>query len=897
MNIGAIPETLRERDQWLLWDASADTPRRPHWDGDFRISWSDPETWHSFAEAVATAEKRDSWGVGYVCAANNDDHPTGCISVLDIDGGADADDKPKDWLPSLEPFGDRDAYLEWSASHPEPGDSGIHIPMAGTPPQWWRDVQLDDHEGVDVLANKFCVFTGDRMDGISGDSVPKWDTWTNEWLADAYEALTGETAEPRQSDGAPTSGGGETYEDDGEWLDEETVAEALDHINASCGYTKWRNIGFGLADHFGERTAKRLFDKWSRGGSKYDDDAERLIEDIAGRGSGDVTIGTVVHHAKQAGWQPSNKTSKELDAIAEANEQPPANAPSEPEEAHTDGGAAVDGSSETQHSPRALEERIRSAIAAAEGDDIQQKTARHRIAAAIADEHYFVYPEDEVRGWRSTLYVYNDDEGVYEPRGEAFIEQIIERHAGDYITNQVTNEIVGKIKRRSIERGDAFTPDPARLVVGNGILDLRDGELDSWTPQEYHRTKIDIDWNPNAGEPEAVDEFFGEIVEGSDKQTLYRLIAHTLFKEYVGEKAAMLIGSGENGKSVFLNFVEQFIGEFNVSHRALQDFDDNRFAANQLEGKLANIHPDMGDESVKDMSTFKKLTGRDTMTADVKYESPITFENYATLMFAANEMPVFSEDNHAIWRRWLYIDFPYTFDEDDPEAKDPEAKRVLMDRLTEERELEALLVRCQEEIQQWYGGREWYPDAMKPDEVRERMKRAAEPVYDFAMTCLNPVDDEDVWIPKEDVRTAYREYATENQLPKMGAEKFGQQLLSMADLQIESGRPRDQNGNRPHAYIGVSWTDRGRQLLGLDEPGAEDDQVTVDDSAIDDTRKTIYSIVEDLQDQSEDSSAKVDMVVGRAMAEMSKASAERAIDSLLSSGELYRPQSGRVRTQ
>lgn len=37
----AIPDRFKERDKWLLWDASADTPRRPHWRGDFHLI--DPE--------------------------------------------------------------------------------------------------------------------------------------------------------------------------------------------------------------------------------------------------------------------------------------------------------------------------------------------------------------------------------------------------------------------------------------------------------------------------------------------------------------------------------------------------------------------------------------------------------------------------------------------------------------------------------------------------------------------------------------------------------------------------------------------------------------------------------------------------------------------------------------
>ena len=46
-----VPDELQKRNQWLLWDSSADTPRRPHWKGDFQISWSDPDEWHTFEES------------------------------------------------------------------------------------------------------------------------------------------------------------------------------------------------------------------------------------------------------------------------------------------------------------------------------------------------------------------------------------------------------------------------------------------------------------------------------------------------------------------------------------------------------------------------------------------------------------------------------------------------------------------------------------------------------------------------------------------------------------------------------------------------------------------------------------------------------------------------------
>lgn len=846
-----IPDALKSRDQWLMWDRSNETPRRPHWSGDFQVSWTDPAAWGSFDRAADVAGRTEPWGIGYVAGRDLDGHPTGIISFIDVDGAIDEDGELKNWVPDLEPFLEDGRYVEYSPSRDEPGDTGLHIPVVGADvPEWFTDQHRSDeeHEGIELLTSKFCTVTGYALEG-AGDELARWsDPYVEEFLAAAYEAVSGR--EPPRDDGGDDSTPDDERDEreeldrdrDRDEFDVEDVEEMLEHIDAGCAYPKWRNIGLGLADHFPESTAKRLFRDWSRTApSAFDDEAERLVDDIASRGSGDRTIGTVVYYAQEAGWSPSSSsrdveipTAKELvaresDEFDSAEDVPDDwfatddgdddREPPAPDELEAD----VDDSLERRYS---FAEDVARVLEDYNEDVIEKQRARQRIAELLVDHFDFVRPEESVDAWRDTLYVYADDLGIYEPRGETFIKQRLEAAAGEFCNNQVTNEIVQKVARMTFERGDQFNHSPERLVVENGVLDLHTGELDEHTPDEYHRTMIPVAWNPDVGEPDAIDEFLHEIVDDDDVPTLYRMIAHSLYKEYVTEKAAMLVGSGQNGKSVFLDFVEHFLGSHNVTHRALQAFEDE-FKANQLEGKLANIHPDMGDSDVKDMSTFKKLTGRDTFLADVKFEKPIEFENFATLMFAANEMPVFAEDNHAVWRRWIYIDFPYTFDPNDASAKEPEPKHQILDRLTDDRELEALLLRCQKEVQRWHEGEQWYPDAMEPREVRDKMKKAAEPVYAFATTCLE-VGDEDDYVQKSIVRSAYRAFADEEGLPRIPENEFGQRLTALRDFPIEPTQRRD-DGRRVHVYNGVRLSSRGRQVLGLDEP--DDEQQTADEIA------------------------------------------------------------------
>jgi len=58
------------------------------------------------------------------------------------------------------------------------------------------------------------------------------------------------------------------------------------------------------------------------------------------------------------------------------------------------------------------------------------------------------------------------------------------------------------------------------------------------------------------------------------------------------------------------------------------------------------------------------LTGEDQITADRKFKDPISFINYAKLLFSANELPYSKDQTDAFYRRWILIEFPNKFDVD-----------------------------------------------------------------------------------------------------------------------------------------------------------------------------------------------------------------------------------------
>lgn len=615
--------------------------------------------------------------------------------------------------------------------------------------------------------------------------------------------------------------------------------------------------------------------------SEYDPDSpDGRLPEYAYNGAIESIEG---HDGVDPGRQRTDATTDSDDAPA------PDTVPESEPDTESDGGAAAANATEPAGaSPAPAAERVQAAVREANNDVISNKQARQNIARAFDDGFHFLYPEEGVQNWPSGLYVYTPDEGIYEPRGEAVITRELDRLAGAFATNAAVREIVEKIKRRNMVRGDLDEP-PGKLVVENGILDLADGTLTEHTPDKYHRTKISVRWDPAAGEPDAIDTFLHEVVNDDDVATLYRLIASCLWKDTIADKAGMLIGSGQNGKSVFLDLVKEFLdGRHNVASKELHELTDYKFARKELIGKLANLATEVGDRKISHTTYFKKLTSGDPDQAPDYHTDPIPFRNHATMLFATNEMPRFGEDNHAIWRRWVYVEFPHTFDRRDPEAKDPEPEQVLKDRLFDDDEFAALLLRCQQELARWQDGEPLFIDAMDPDAVREKMKAAAEPVFSFAQACLERGDLDEDSVAKSTVRAAYQEYADHEDLPRIPRNEFGERLLALRDYRIEDGR----SNNNKRVYRGVRLSPIGRQMAGLDEP--DDDQQQVDD--VTDTRKIVRDQLRAMADNGEGEPVPRSAVVWAVRDKVTNSEAEHAIDRLVTAGELVERDNGLLPT-
>lgn len=801
MNIGNIPDEQKQRGQWLFWNSRNDRPRAPLETpaATHGCSWSDPDTWLSWNTVVSQAMEVDEAGIGYVNAADNDDYARGLYGTIDLDGVLDEDGEPLDWVPSLAPFAERSAYVEYS-----PSGDGLHIPVVGIDvPDWWRDSHFsdDDHQGIEVLTNKFATYTGNQLSD-SGDAVVEYGEWLDDWLEAAYEAVNGESPRSQTTDHDSRSGRASTGHDD-DWLTEDRVEEALEHIDPNCGYADWRDIGFALGSEFSAARAERLMDSWSRGGSSYDEESPDLIEDIVNRGDGQITIGTLVKRAKDGGWDPGRADSRPSE---------PTPTPEELVVRHSDeidsvddlpddffsgseSGTDDDGGDDKDGEP--TWEMLKEMYQAADGVDDRLPVRWQATEMLDARQHWRALVENDV------LYHYDSETGIYQDDGEMRLRESLVQQLEEQFRVSEQSEIAEQLRGRNMINQQQMGGPAEMVCTQNCVLDLSGAEVQTQPHDPTHEflNRVETEFDPTADCPR-FRAFLQRVVQtGSERKKLQEYAGYVLHHwELPYHKTLFLVGPTASGKSTFLDTIRSMIGEDAVASLTPQQMTQERFGGAELYGAWANIRNDIPAETVKNTGQFKEIAAGDPMKAEEKYQDPFHFEPTAKHLFSANQLPETNTDDEAFYRRILLCAFPNTI---------PRGERdtALDEKL--EAELPGVLNWALEGLQRLQTQGRFTGDRV-PGETQDTWEKWANSITRFRKVGLE--DAQGSAVPKKTAYAAYSNYCDAEGIPSETQHKMSRKLKKH---DIQSGR-RSIEGKQQRCYLDVELTSRGVDLLNLD---------------------------------------------------------------------------------
>ena len=238
----------------------------------------------------------------------------------------------------------------------------------------------------------------------------------------------------------------------------------------------------------------------------------------------------------------------------------------------------------------------------------------------------------------------------------------------DFITGYITKlcpslksyqieETVKYITRYLYDESVVFNSDPFKIVFKNGVLDIYTMKLEPMTPDNLESIKINCNYNPNAYS-KTVDEFFDTATNGDKliEQLLYEAIGYSMLKTNELQKAFILVGSGRNGKSTYLDLIKAVLGRENTTTVSFKDLANN-FRAAMLEGKLASLAGDISSQPITDSDLIKSISAGEDITIEQKYKQAQSKALFSTLFFACNKLPRTPDTSDGFYRRWCIIPF------------------------------------------------------------------------------------------------------------------------------------------------------------------------------------------------------------------------------------------------
>jgi|GEM_PF-1984871 len=356
---------------------------------------------------------------------------------------------------------------------------------------------------------------------------------------------------------------------------------------------------------------------------------------------------------------------------------------------------------------------------------------------------------------KDPIFVYED--GVFVNKGEIFIAKYCEEILEAGSNNNAVNQIIQKIRRlRETKREDLGCKDLNLICLNNCVLNMKTKAILKHNPKYCFMTKIPIDYNVDS-DSQKFEDWLGEVLWEEDLVTCQEWFGFMLYRRYHEKSALVLIGPKHSGKTLFLTVMEKFVGKDNTSAVDFHDIISNRFASNNLAGKLLNINDELDATDLKSTVMFKRLLGRSLIPAEAKNQTPYKFINYAKLVFATNKMPLPKtiDDPSSYYDKFITFEFDNMFDKDNVKTN-----KSLDIELTTEEQLSGILNWSIEGFQRLIKNNK-FSKCQHWEDVEKIMKRSGNTVSAFQSQCC--IQEDGNLVSKQKMYDLYCTYCNLNE--------------------------------------------------------------------------------------------------------------------------------------
>ncbi|MEM3859397.1 MAG: phage/plasmid primase, P4 family [Candidatus Micrarchaeaceae archaeon] len=367
------------------------------------------------------------------------------------------------------------------------------------------------------------------------------------------------------------------------------------------------------------------------------------------------------------------------------------------------------------------------------------------------------------------------------------------------------------------EQSEFFNHTEHKIVLENGILDLDTLQLSAHDPNWLSLTKLPVVYNKDA-KCDKILNFLNEVLRPEDIPVIQEWSGYQLWVfGYPAQRAMMLVGDGGNGKSVFISLIEALMGRNNRSAVCLQEFAEDKFSKADLFGKPSNLYADLPERDLKSVGVLKMLTGEDPIRAQEKHVKPFTFTNVAKLTFSCNKVPRVPEDTEGFFRRWIIVEFPYTF-----EGSAKEDKELKNRLINDQTEISGFLNWALEGLQRLRASGWRFSYSKTVNEIREDYLVRSDPYKAFKMHCI--IENASGEVGKDELYQAYKDHCDRHKLTLKSSDSFFKNFKDLflpGVLQEYRPKNKDASGNRPRKFIGILLRDKEKWCTEVTEEEVE----------------------------------------------------------------------------
>ncbi len=374
------------------------------------------------------------------------------------------------------------------------------------------------------------------------------------------------------------------------------------------------------------------------------------------------------------------------------------------------------------------------------------------------------------------------------------LNMIDERTGKDVISSKARTEILNSLKQEGRKR----IPKPIKktwIQFKDVFYDIKTGEEIEAIPDYFATNPIPYELHKKKyRETPTIDKIFEEWVGKNKIQTLYEIISYCLLPDYPIHRLFCFIGEGMNGKTCFLRLLRKFIGEKNITSTELDTLLNSRFEVTRLYKKLVCVMGETNFAEINKTSIIKKLTGQDVVGFEYKNKDLFDDVNYAKVIIATNNLPATTDKTIGFYRRWLIIDFPNRFSEE----------QDILKTIPEE-EYQCLALKCAMILKDLLGKRKFHNEGT----VEERMRKYEDMSNPFEKFWKDNIEENgNSFIWKHEFRDRLKDWCREHRFRELTDHNISKEMkIRHIETQQRTADFPDKYGNRPkwRSWTGINW--------------------------------------------------------------------------------------------